>query len=331
MVYLPSTFNKVAKQPLFTKKGISEKFHFGIYKIELIDGLSNRSYFTRYLDSFEELEEVFREEPLIKHLVELNYPNSSISALLKCNTSRTILRDGKEISVRFHCDNPICPCCSLRRFVRKKIKYSKFFKGLELNNKYNISLLTISPKNYPDTLEGIKNGYKELKETFNKFRKTKYISERILGGLYVFEFKNKNRYGECKGWNIHVHCLFYGRRLDNKIRGYCNNCKKKVRLKYDSDKKVHYCFYKACQSSDVVVEEKDSLLTRLWKSITNQEVHVDIRQINNFYSGLDYCLKYISTSKEDFKDDLSIAQYLSVIRGKRQIHTFGCFYKHKKK
>jgi hypothetical protein len=304
-------FSWAAKQPLFIDRGITSQFSYGVTRKDL--------------DSYTDLEEVYKKEPLIKYLMDLKFSERGIQSILECQIEQTIItKSGEEKKIRHHCDSPLCPHCAGRRSIRFIKKYSYAFKKKKVDSKNKFMLLTISPKNYPDTLEGLQQAHKDIKHGFSNFRRSKYFKERIQGGLWVIESKNKNKDGECNGWNVHLHCLIYGRKLDNKIRGYCNNCQKKVVLKYDKNKKAHYCFYKSCHSYDVKVN-KDSTLTKIWKKASGQDVHMDIRQRSS-KQGINYCLKYISANKNEFKDLRSVAQYMKATEKKRLVHLFGCFY-----
>ena len=63
-------------------------------------------------------------------------------------------------------------------------------------------------------------GQKEIKIYFKKFLRRQYVKDRVKGGFFNIEATNKYD----NGFNVHMHILYYGARLDNQIRGKCFDC-----------------------------------------------------------------------------------------------------------
>jgi frataxin-like iron-binding protein CyaY len=182
---------------------------------------------------------------------------------------------------------------------------------------YSLYFLTISPKNYLNLEEGLE----EIRKNLNKWLRHNYIKERIKGGFFVIEAKEK----EDETWNIHLHMVVYGRRLDNRIRGRCLKCNQNL-LFYNKETKQYYCSNKNCNSTEVIVKE-NSKLNQLWIKSTGNEAHFHITSLKSASSTLNYMLKYISTNKEDFQSVKGEARYIMAIKGKRLVSSFGSFYK----
>ena len=145
----------------------------------------------------------------------LDYPEKSLNSLTRCgkDSGFKIIKNcgcgSKVISLTHHCSLRTCSNCSKIRKRRIINKYLPFLEGLYQNRKYFLYFLTVSPKNYENLEEGLKN----IKESLSKFLRHNYIKERIKAGLYVIEVK-----GTEGNWNVHIHAIIYGRWIDNKVR-----------------------------------------------------------------------------------------------------------------
>lgn len=295
-----------------------------------IDSVISSHHLSDYIHN----QEVFDRNPLVKELVKLNYSINSINSMLKCGTEAgMILRScspgcskNKVLNLTHHCSLRTCPECSKIRKRRLFNQYYHYLKSLKIDSTNNFYFLNIAPKNY-DTLE---EGMMHIRKSFSKFLRHKYIKERIKGGIWIIETKNVSPDGSSKGWHVHLHVIFYGRRLDNYIRGECLDCGKKGIMKYDYNTKKFSCMYKKCLSKNVVIIQ-DSKIVRIWKKCSDRDGHIYIpSNYGNRYSTtrtLNYVLKYVSANKDDFLDIKSLAVYICSIRKRKLINTFGEFFK----
>lgn len=278
------------------------------------------------------------------HLRNLNYPETSIQSFLKCGQEsglffikycdhgknpkdcpdcmQKIVCSPKIISLNHHCNLRVCPDCAKirqRRFIRH---YSPYFRQFSITRGSSKSLyfLTIAPENYSSEKEGLNH----IRDSWRKFIRLKYIKERVEGGLWVIETKNTG-----SGWHIHIHALFYGRRLDSCIRGKCLDCGQNY-MKFDKSSGKYFCANRRCNSLNVVVKE-DSKLTSLFKSCSDRNCITNVKEMK--YGGsrgaLNYCLKYVSMDKGDFQDSEQLAKYIVATRKKKLINLFGTFFKFK--
>ncbi len=230
---------------------------------------------------------------ITSHLIELDYPEKSLSSMLRCGESSgfRIMAScncgNRIIPLKHNCNLRTCPRCAKIRKRKLSRKYLPLLKGIHQNRKYFLYFLTISPKNYTNLEQGLNH----IKKSFSRFLRHNYIKKRINAGLYVIETK-----GTEGNWNIHLHAIIYGRWIDNKIR-----------------------------------KEKNSKIVRLFKQSSKREVNIHVTRQNSARFTLNYMLKYISANKDYFKTDLDMAKYIVAIRKKRLISTFGEFYKLKLK
>jgi hypothetical protein len=229
----------------------------------------------------------------------------------------------KYTELKYHCDNRVCPSCAE---LRKRKLRKHFVKGIRRlpneRGRKELYFLTISPENYFD----FEYGLEHIRKSFNKFIRNKYLAERIEGFLYVIEAKFN-----CKtGWNIHIHAIVYGRRLDNQIRGRCNRCKQNL-LKYDFEHKEFYCA--SCRSRDIE-HKKNSKVVDIFNNCMKEgkadtkswSCNINIQRQNSSEHTLNYMLKYISANKDDFDTDLHTAEYIRGIHKKKLINTGGMFF-----
>jgi len=279
----------------------------------------------------------FKENPLIKELVILGYSTTSINSMLRCGQeSRMCLRKcgcGKWVEfVYYRCNLRTCETCSKIRASKIRNKWLPFLYSQELNRTHQLYFLTISPKNYED----LEYGLKEIKDNFNKWKRHKYLTQRIKAGLYVIEviqtWKGKPQYDKQgnflyfhkrDGWNIHLHMLLYGGRLDNKIRGYCLDCGQN-QMSFDKKENKFYCSNHKCQSKNVIIKGQPKL-NAMWEESTGSRAHFYIKKVNSVKKALNYVLKYVVADKGEFKDEKGLARYIKTIHRKRLISPFGKF------
>lgn len=96
--------------------------------------------------------------------------------------------------IKLKCSDRTCQECRDRTYWKL---FKSWFKLAE--DMSNPKLLTLTMKNKPD----LKREYiRALRGQFTRLLHRKYYKERITGGLYVIELKNKGN-----GWNIHLHAL----------------------------------------------------------------------------------------------------------------------------
>ena len=292
-------------------------------------------------------------EKVLYWLKKLGHSEISIESIRRCNKHTNIelikncegCEDSPEIiELKCRCNRRTCLICSETRKRKIRRIYLHYLKNLPTDKTLSLYFITFSPENYTDSfmfvkkikkkdqpskevvLKGIEAGLEHIKISYNKFLRLNYIKEKVLGTLYIIETRNKNRFGEGKGWNIHIHALLYGKRLDNRIRGKCNDCNQNL-MKFDYNTKEYYCASKKCLSKNVVVK-KDSKLVSLWKKSSQRDVNIKIEKLSSISFLLNYLLKYISANKNEFMRDKDIARYIIATNKKRLIGRTGFFYKH---
>ena len=270
---------------------------------------------------------LFSSYVISSHLRDAGYPEKSIASMNRCqeNTGGYVMMycnncGFNEIApIKHWCSLRTCPHCAKKRQRKIRRQYLNFLQGLTQTRMNFLYFLTISPRNY----KNLNDGLKDIRKNFTKFLRLKYIKERILGSVYVIEAKQKE-----DSWNIHIHAMVYGRFLDNRIRGKCLDCGQNL-LKFDYQTKKFRCSSRRCSSLNVVINQ-DSKLVTLWKkSSKGQEVNMHITRQSSASYTLNYMLKYITASKEDFNDARGLAEYIVATRKMRLISTTGMFYRKK--
>lgn len=233
--------------------------------------------------------------------------------------------DSAFYACNYQCNLRTCPDCAKKRQRRL---FKKFYpmlqhKQVTRGSVKSLYFLTISPRNYSDFYTALK----AVKVSWKRFFRSKYVRDRVDGGLWIIEAKSRNKQGECNGWNVHIHALFYGRRLDNSIRGKCLECNQSY-IKCDKITKKFYCANRKCNSLNVLHNEHSKLVS-IWRKSNKEDVHIDIQELKSSSGGLSYVLKYISSDKSDFASVGDFAKYISGIRKQKLINVFGDFFKYK--
>lgn len=290
------------------------------------------------LQDYEHNNLLFIENPLVKELVDLGYSSTSINSMLRCGEeSRMCLREcgcGKFVEyVHYRCNLRTCKKCSKVRAGKIKDKLLPFLYSQKLDKLNQLYFLTLSPENY-DNLEF---GLEDIKKNFNKWKRHKYLEKRIKAGIYVVEvvqtWEGKPQYDKGgnflyyhskEGWNIHLHILLYGRRLDNKIRGHCLDCGQN-QMSFDKEAHKFYCSNHKCKSRNVIY--KQPKLNYMWQESTGSSAHFHIQKVSSVKKALNYVLKYVTANKGEFKDEKGLARYIKAIHKKRLISPFGEFTK----
>lgn len=272
----------------------------------------------------------FIHNALISHLYELGYPHQSICSLERCGKECGLygLREcdldcelNDQIVPYIHrCNLRTCQVCAKRR---KNITYSRFipfFKLYEVNRQDFFQFLTISPPNY----KTFEEGFKDIRKSFNKFVRRKYIKERIKAGFYVIEAKETE-----KGWNIHIHAVLYGRWLDYRLRGNCKDCNQNL-LRWDKVLQKPRCANSKCKSYNVE-RFKDTKIVREWERSANKTAHIYGERVRHIFGAVNYLVKYISVNKDNFTCEKSLAKYIISTSKKKLINGFGLFFRDRKK
>lgn len=269
---------------------------------------------------------LFNYSVIYEHLKELGYPSKSIESMQRCGvlTGNSIVKgcydcgDYKFIPLKWHCCLRTCTECAKTRSNKLKRKY------MPIMDRFNVSrgklkslyFLTISPPNFSDYKEALKF----ITHTWKKFYRSKYIKERVDSGFWVVETKQSKE----KGWNVHIHALFYGRRLDNCLRGKCLKCHQSF-IKMDPQNKKYYCANRKCNSTDVIVKE-NSKIVEIWKKASRNTAMINIQELRSSKGGLNYVLKYVSANKNDFEDEKAFAEYIFYSKKQKLINAFGKFH-----
>ena len=270
---------------------------------------------------------LFSSSVISEHLKALGYPSKSLLSMEKCGLKNGVeivaLCEGcgaRLIDMTYKCSLRTCPECSSIRKRRIRKRFMPYLSSLPHNRDADhLYFLTISPVNYKDFYVGLAH----IKYSFKKFMRTKYIRERVKAGLYVIETKNAGG----KGWNIHIHAVIYGRRLDNRIRGKCRSCHQNL-LRFDYPNKRFYCANRKCNSLDVV-HSSDSKIVSLFKQCSGGDCNLHISQLGSPQYTLNYMLKYISANKNDFDRPEDLAEYIYLTRKQKLLNVFGFFFKYK--
>lgn len=293
--------------PLLVRRGTSRQ----IYPF---DSLSN------WQDNLEALD----SRPLLRALFDRGYPVDSLRSMLRCGLQTDFMVatcgcGSSVVPMTYSCDSRTCSNCAYRRKRRLKNRFLPFLKACKQDRLNLLYFLTIAPEHY-STLE---EGLVEIKKAFNRLRHVKYVADRFKAGLCVVETK------ESKGdeWHVHLHVLVYGRSVDNRMRGKCLDCGQSY-MKQDLFDKRFYCANKSCNSKNVQVNSKTRMVS-IVESAFRRKAHVYVSQVRGAESTLNYLLKYVSSSKEDFSSVQKEADYLCAIRGKRLVNAFGLFFKDK--
>lgn len=275
-------------------------------------------------------EPLFSNTELSLHLDKLGYPPKAIHRFLYCGEinksaySSAFCECGvQDVDLTFRCNLRLCPSCSGRNKRKFRKKYYHFLNRFSSNRKDFRYFLTISPKNYDDLDFGIR----DIRKSFQRFIRLKYVKERIKFGLYVIEVKKSRG-----SWNIHIHAIIYGQELDNKMRGYCRDCHQNL-LKKDYQDMRFFC--KSCNSKNVIPND-DSKIVTLWKKTAKRDVNIHITTKwvdkrtgkviylkHNTSACLNYMLKYVSSSKEDFETVEDVALYMKVNYRQKLVSKFG--------
>mgnify|MGYP003969922153 CR=1 FL=1 len=278
-----------------------------------------------------------------KELSDLGYPLSSIESMNKCgkptgfNYTRTCKCTGEVIAGTWACNLRTCLPCSLKRKKKIRKSYMPLLNGVKEDRTYSLEFLTVSPENFVD----LEFGLQTVRKSFSKWLRLKYVKDRLKGGIYGLEAK-KSADGS---WNVHIHAIIFSRFLDNRIRGKCLDCGQNY-LKKDSVTGNFYCASRQCNSTNVLFRKKtershtystevqDSTIVSLFKKTSGLNVHIDIKRLTYQYRNhktdikytLNYLLKYISTSKEEFTSAKDMALFIKANYKKKLITKFGSFF-----
>lgn len=268
---------------------------------------------------------LFNYKEISSHLRDLGYPETAINLIEKCGTSKhqfmtvTCGCGTRAVELKNSCNKRFCAICSEKRKKRLRKRLLPYLKAFPNNAKYQFRFLTISPLNYDDLEKGIK----DIRKSFNKFLRRKYISERIKGGFHILECKESKN----NTWNVHIHSIIYSRHLDHVCRGKCS-CGQSY-LKYDRTSKKFYCANKKCNKiyEGIVFESR---LQREFSESSKRTCVIDVSRISRQSSVINYCLKYVSVEKGEFSSVQTLALYIKTTYKERMINSFGEFYDFKK-
>jgi hypothetical protein len=265
-----------------------------------------------------------KRAPLVPYLLALNHKPQAIQSWLKCGqkTGEMMaqcsckLEDNpkalQKINLYHHCSNHACPECAK---IRKRRAFATF-KPIIPNPDRNklLAFLTLSPPNYST----LKKGMNDIRRLFRAFKRNTYINQRLEGGIAVIEAKT----GLDGLWNVHLHIIYYGRWLDNKIRGFCMSCHQNYIKKDDSG---YYCGNHKCNSRNVQYRE-DSRLNQELSKLTKTPIHTYINRILTKDKALNYVLKYITQSDQTESNESRKAEYIHYTYRRRMLNTFGTLF-----
>lgn len=260
-------------------------------------------------------------------LLQAGMPLSAVISRQKCGepTGYNIIKscscDSRFIQFKWACNSRTCVRCSRKRQKRIRATYLSYLEQFKPTKSNFFYFLTISPENYDSV-----NGIDHLRKCWSKFLRSSYVNGKIQG-VYVIESKNLG-----KGWNHHIHAIVYGRYLDNRIRGRCLDCSQSLIKK---DLKGYYCASRSCNSTNVIFKQ-DSKIVSLFQKISNRKVNIHVTRLASaMRTGglasrahlLNYMLKYITISKDNFINQSDYISYEIYSYSRRMISTFGKLFK----
>lgn len=267
-------------------------------------------------------------------LLKLGYPEKSLKSMLRCGEKmgQLLRQDGgcppRFVEMLYPCNLRTCVRCSKIRQRHVYNQYIDFLNNLSYERgRREFAFLTISPKNYDNCKDGLKAFKKGLRALFN----THYVLKRTLGCLAVIETTEHDN-----GWHIHGHCIIYGSRLDNQLRGHCFDCGQNL-VKFEYQTKKYFCANKKCNSTNLSVIQ-DSTMVRLCKRSFKRDVNVHVSNHIKTKSGtnmpmskcpaftLNYMLKYVLEKKEQFSSIEKEAEYIFSTRKQKLIIKMGLFF-----
>ncbi len=199
----------------------------------------------------------------INHLsrTKEDFINKLHKRLCSCsnNTLYALCASDLELITHFTCKHKMCNICNWHRKKSVRRKYYKFFneneylylfenKGKEIivtasnlnkykDEKYNLLAkiqydlmhLTLTVPHTVDGWKGEKYYYKEIKEAFNKLRKSEVWKTFVLGGEYGVETTHGDN-----GYHIHIHSLLLVRKsTQNRNKLHLALLKEWNKLTYD--------------------------------------------------------------------------------------------------
>lgn len=264
---------------------------------------------------------------ITSHLRRMGYPEKSISSMNRCGEKNglILIKDCHceivPVEASHKCNLRTCKSCSKTRKRRIFGRFLPFFSKYKKDRMNYFQFITISPPNY----EELGKGFEDIRKNFSKFIRRKYVKERIKAGFYVLETKQDS----IGNWNIHIHAVIYGRWIDYRIRGECKECGQNL-LKFDKEGGRYYCANKKCNSLNVK-RKKGTLLGREWERSSGRNAHIYGERVRNMGGAVSYLTKYIAHNKDNFRDEMGMAEYIFNIRKKKLISAFGKFYKEKVK
>lgn len=217
--------------------------------------LSERGEAPLCLD-YREISQHFYDNGYIKEALLLDSCSSEQVGWILCNCRRR--------SLFRTCKLSICPKC---RKLRSWKLFNRFYERLHdfriARSIYDTGLrfltLTIRvDENLPDL-------YDFIKKSFVKFRRAKYVKDRITSGLAVIEVKKSGF-----NWNVHIHSIIFSKYMDVK---------------------------------NLSLGKKSNLLSA-WNKAVGYDANLDIKRILNHKSSLSYIFSYIAKDNFKTKEDV---------------------------
>ena len=242
----------------------------------------------------------------------------------------------RPVKIFRRCNLRTCPDCAQLRKNRIREEYASLFRNInhDPKSKDKLYFITISPEHQ----DNYKDGAKVLRKTLNKWMRSNYIADKHKGSIYVIETKNTGN-----GWHVHLHIIYYGRRLSNVFYGVNPKTGKKEQVRKIENSLTGEVKYIGKTTKEPLIDIQDSIIVGLWKKISGGEVSINIKDkypvrdketgtirrwahINsNPQFALNYMLKYITANKEEFATPEILAEYILGIRHQRLIQKKGFF------
>lgn len=287
------------------------------------------------------------DKDLLNLLEIRGFDMKKIDSMRRCGdeTGRRIIsncngkgKHWKTFNATYQCNVKTCPRCSKkrRRFLYRDLVPFLESYHVDRNSINSLKFLTISPEIY----ENLKEGRKKARYDLKKFLRSKYVRDRVKGGIWTEEapFVKKGdpiynaigeKIGEHKGtgWHIHYHLIIYGRKLDNHIRGKCLDCGQSL-LKFDTIGKNYYCANRSCNSIRVVLKNNgNSKIVTLFNKISGRENHLYISELATRGHIVNYISKSLNyVGKTDNNEDLEkYAEFIQESNKTKLINKFGVF------
>ena len=218
------------------------------------------------------------------------------------------------------CKDRLCPHCAGKRSAKQKMiltKYMETMKKEHLARYVRFVTLTYDNVNNLDDFD-----FKMMSKDLNRFtRYLKGMGYIIFGGYRTIEIK----FDELKGYNIHIHMLYFADVVNQKgAKKKYNKFKRKYNLDFTYRQAF---FYKNNRKSEGFIHYK--VLNYLWMNCNHRKSYVTKPEVIRYglAGGISYICKYLSKEFEGIRDPDKFIQVHSFINRKKLFQKFGSEFK----